>query len=38
MKERLKLGAADSIWVTDHFTQELYSKEVFDLLSELLVT
>jgi hypothetical protein len=36
MEERLKLGAAASIWATDRFTQEHYTKEVFNLLSELL--
>ncbi len=36
MEKRLKLGAAASIWATDHFTQEHYAKEVFNLLSELL--
>jgi hypothetical protein len=35
-EERLKLGAAASIWETNHFTQEHYAKEVFNLLSELL--
>jgi hypothetical protein len=29
MKERLKLGAAASIWATAIFTQEHYAKEVF---------
>jgi hypothetical protein len=35
-EERLKLGAAASIWETNHFTQEHCAKEVFNLLSELL--
>ena len=36
LEERLKSGAAASIWATDRFTQEHYAKEVFNLLSELL--
>ena len=35
-EERLKLGAAASIWETNHFIQEHYAKEVFNLFSELL--